>query len=262
MQQGFQDIKGELQSVQKEIRQDQRDIKEELQGVQNDIGEKLQQIQEELQAVREQLSQFLSFEISPSNPAHSCKEIYERNTSSHSGYYWLQSCLNSQTVQVYCNMERTCGGVQGGWMKVISINMSNSNSSCPYDFHMLNSPKRLCAMNINGPGCSSAYFDVHGVEYSQVCGNIIGYQQRSPDAFWPYYNNRTKTIDDNYVDGISLTHGQNSRKHIWTLAAALHEVTSTLHDRLCPCTNIHNYLIRPIPPYVGNDYFCDTASAQ
>ena len=113
-------------------------------------------------------------------------------------------------------------------------------------------------MNIAGGGCSSTSFSVQGVQYTHVCGKIIGYQQKSPDAFVRYYYNRRLTIDDQYVDGISLTHGRNPRKHIWTFAAALHEVSGT--HNICPCTNIHNPVTIPIPPYVGSDYFCDTAS--
>ena len=146
-------------------------------------------------------------------------------------------------------------------MKVANIDMKQPSNSCPFGLRTLTSPKRLCAMNINGAGCSSAYLNVHGVEYSRVCGKIICYQQKSPDAFWPYYNNRALTIDQTYVDGISLTHGQNPRKHIWTFVAALHE-TLGHPNCLCPCTNTHNHVAIPIPPYVGNDYFCDTASSQ
>jgi len=115
-------------------------------------------------------------------------------------------------------------------------------------------------MNIDGGGCSSATFNLHDMRYTHVCGKIVGYQQKTPDAFHPYYFNRHLTIDDGYVDGISLTHGRNPRKHIWTFAAALHEVITTNGYDLCPCTNIHNPLSTPIPPYVGSDYFCNTAS--
>ena len=223
-----------------------------------------QEIREELQEVKELLFTVLSQHYdpgsSPSNPAHSCEEIYDRNTSSPSGYYWLQSSSEKFT-RVYCDMERTCGGVQGGWMKVANIDMKQPSNSCPSGLRTLTSPKRLCAMNINGAGCSSAYLNVHGVEYSRVCGKIISYQQKSPDAFWPYYNNCALTIDQACIDGISLTHGQNARKHIWTFAAALHE-TLGRPNNLCPCTNTHNHVAIPIPPYVGNDYFCDTASSQ
>ena len=179
IQQGLQEIRGELQS-----------IKEELRRVQEDMEDKLQGIQQLLSTI---LSLHYNPGYSPSHPAHSCKEIYDRNTSSPSGYYWLES--SSEPVQAYCDMDRTCGGVEGGWMKVININMSNSSSTCPSGLKTLTSPKRLCAMNINGGGCSSAYLDVQGVEYSRVCGKITGYQQGSPDAFSAYYNNRALTIE-------------------------------------------------------------------
>ena len=60
-------------------------------------------------------------------------------------------------------------------MKVISIDMTDPTHSCPSGLKTLTSPKRLCAININGAGCSSAYLNVQGVEYSKVCGKVIGY---------------------------------------------------------------------------------------
>ena len=145
-------------------------------------------------------------------------------------------------------------------MRVTKINMTNSSHTCPEGLKLLSTPKRLCAMNIDGGGCSSATFDLHGIRYTHVCGKIIGYQQKTPDAFGQYYGNRGLTIDDNYVDGISLTHGRNPRKHIWTFVVAVHEVITGGRKLICPCTNIHNPVSIPIPPYVGSDYFCDTAS--
>ena len=228
----------------------------------NTIQQGLQKIREELQEMKQLLlSLHYNPGLSPSNPAHSCKEIYDRNTSSPSGYYWLVSSTEKFT-RVYCDMERTCGGVQGGWMRVTSVDMKDKTNSCPFGLRTLTSPKRLCAMNINVGGCSPTYLNVHGVEYSNVCGKIIGYQQKTPGAFYNYYFNRALTIDGVYVDGISLTHGRSPRKHIWTFAAALHEVTTAYPESLCPCTNIHNHITIPIPPYVGNDYFCDTGSSQ
>ena len=198
----------------------------------------------------------------PSHPAASCKEIKELSPTAPSGYYWLRGTGDS-SVHMYCDMSRSCEGITGGWMRVTRLNMTNSSHTCPAGLKLLTTPKRLCAMNIDGSGCSSATFNLHGIRYTHVCGKIIGYQQKTPDAFWAYYNNRRLKIDDTYVDGISLTHGRNPRKHIWTFVAALHEVLSryiTDHYTLCPCTNIHNTVTIPIPPYVGSDYFCDTAS--
>ena len=64
-------------------------------------------------------------------------------------------------------------------------------------------PKRLCGSGISGLGCSSTIFDTHGIVYNQVCGKIIGYQDRTPGGFG---NGRSHSIDGAYVDGISLTH--------------------------------------------------------
>ena len=121
--------------------------------------------------------------------------------------------------------------------------------------------KRLCGNNLNGRGCSSTILNVHGIEYTQVCGKIIAYQDASPDAFSPSRSNAN--LDSNYVDGISLTHGTNPRKHIWTFAAALDEVGTTFSRNNCPCTNVHQAASATQPPaFVGNDYFCDTGSTH
>ena len=116
-------------------------------------------------------------------------------------------------------------------------------------------------MTVNSAGCSSAVLPAQGVQYSRVCGKIIGYQQKSPDAFWPYQFGGQHTIDSHYVDGISITHGQ-PRKHIWTLAAALHEYANSNLRDVCGCTNTRNTQSLTVPPFVGHDYFCDTASAN
>ena len=69
-------------------------------------------------------------------------------------------------------------------MRVASINMTDTSSTYPSGLRTLTSPPRLCARNINGPGCSTAVFPVQGIKYSQVCGKIIGFQQGRTDAFF------------------------------------------------------------------------------
>ena len=112
-----------------------------------------------------------------------------------------------------------------------------------------------------GDGCSSTIFDLYGIEYSRVCGKIIGYQDETPDTFG--HIGRSKSIEGTYVDGISLTHGRNPRKHIWTFAAGLDEVGDRYPSFNCPCTNrnLSSFATSP-PTFVGNDYFCDTGSAE
>ena len=97
-----------------------------------------------------------------------------------------------------------CGGITGSWECVVKIKMTNSNHTCPQGLKLLNTQKRLCVMNIGGHECSSATFNLHGIRYTRVCSKITGYQQGSPDAIGPYNNNHCLTIDNYYVDDISL----------------------------------------------------------
>ena len=46
--------------------------------------------------------------------------------------------------------------------------------------------------------------------------------------------------------------------HIWTLAVEINEASP--NDNVCPCTNAPNP-VPIIPPFVGEDYFCETAIA-
>ena len=65
--------------------------------------------------------------------------------------------------------------------------------------------------------------------------------------------------NDNYVDGISVTHGRSPRRHIWTFAAAVNEDNPIPHN-ICPCTDIRNSPPPPVPDFIRDDYFCDTGS--
>ena len=170
-----------------------------------------------------------------------------------SGYYWLRGTGDS-SVHMYCDNEQVMWGDH--WW----LDESDRTPTWPtaathvlQDWNCSPLQRDSVQRTLMEGGCSSATFNLHGIQYTHVCGKIISYQQGSPDAFCGLlpYTNRTLTIDDNYVDGISLTHGRNPRKHIWTFAAALHEVTPPFYKSICPCTNIHNSLTIFIPPYVG-----------
>ena len=187
----------------------------------------------------------------PDSPASSCKEI---DPSSPSGFYWIKAG-NESSIRVYCDMTRTCGGITGGWMQVANIDMTDSSHTCPQGLKTLTSQKRLCGINIIREGCSPVTFATNGAEYTHICGKIIGYQKGDTCAFILYNQHMNRTIDDTYVTGVSLTHGRSPRKHIWTLAAAVDESTR-YRSHNCPCTNSGT---QSIPPWVGQDYFCDTA---
>ena len=184
------------------------------------------------------------------NPATSCKQISQELPS---GNYWLRK-WDGSAVQVFCDMNRRCCNSTGGWMRVAYLNMTDPSQECPRNLYPVG-PPRSCEP-FSGEQCVSEFYHANGIPYSRVCGRIIGYQDGTTNAFTPFYNN--PSIDDIYVDGVSLTYGHGPRKHIWTFAAALDETRST--RSVCPCIKTTSTFTGRIPPFVGNDYFCDTAS--
>ena len=96
-------------------------------------------------------------------------------------------------------------------------------------------------------------------QWSQVLQSVREDQSLSvwqSRCIWPLlYYNRAITIDNRYVDGVSLTHGQIPRKHIWTFAAGVDETGVNQH--YCPCNTRYT---GAVPPFIEQDYFCDTGS--
>ncbi len=150
-------------------------------------------------------------------------------------------------------------------MRVANLDMTDPNQNCPAGTRLVTrttAPLRTCGGQIKrGAGCTSTTYSTYGVEYSKVCGRIIAYQYGTPDAFAPYFSNRSLSIDDVYVDGVSLTHGQSPRQHIWTFANALNETAGSAIFK-CPCTRPDRPYTGVVPPFIGQDYFCETGSRQ
>ena len=151
-------------------------------------------------------------------------------------------------------------------MRVANLDMTDPSQQCPDGFRLVTrttAPLHTCGRP-GAVGCVSTTFPVHdGIEYSQVCGRVIGYQVGSPSAFYPYAHQHPHqdTIDDYYVDGVSITHGWSPRQHIWTFAAAIEEVRSN-PAHACPCTRVARTYTGTVPPFIGQNYFCDTGVYQ
>ena len=190
----------------------------------------------------------------PAYAATSCQQIASLRPEAESGNYWIQE--NSGPVRVYCKIG---GGVcgEGVWMQAANINMTKTDSKCPSGLELITSPKRLCR-KIVSRGCSSTKFSTHGIPFSKVCGQVIGYQDFSTDAFRPYFSNQYRTIDDLYADGVSITYSSHPRQHIWTFVAALSEVTP-FGISICPCS-LPSVFTSRVSPFIGNDHYCETGS--
>ena len=77
-------------------------------------------------------------------------------------------------------------------------------------------------------------FCTQGIQYSQVCGRIIGYHFGQPQAFALKNTSGPQSIDRPYVEGVSLTYG-NPQQHIWTSTASLDEAGKGDDGSRCSC---------------------------
>ena len=147
-----------------------------------------------------------------------------------------------------------CGA--GLWYRVAHLDMTDPSQQCPTAWREVTMDGiRVCARpNSTERSCPGVLYNA-SYRYSKVCGRVIGYQFGSPSAFeLGVIENRT--IDEDYVEGVSITHGHDPRQHIWSYAAGSSEyrISQECSDSKCPCNGG-----RQPPSYVGNNYYCESA---
>ena len=185
---------------------------------------------------------------SPLNPAASCAEIYESNPQSPSQFYYVQSS-NGTALRVFCSMECRCG-ITGGWLRLPSI---SAQTGCPAPLQTITFDGTPICVKQPSQQCSSVSISTYAIPYSHVCGSVRGYSDRTPDAF-RHIPLQHRSIDDAYVDGVSITHG-TPRKHLWTYAAGGHNQVASVRSYNCPCALLSG---TRAPAFVGENYYCDT----
>ena len=102
--------------------------------------------------------------------------------------------------------------------------------------------------------CSSANFSTNGTSFQRVCGRARGYQK---GYTWGFYGSKFgRSIDENYVSGLSITYNSNPRQHIWTFASGFSERRA--NDN-CPCSV---YPGHSPSSSVGINYYCESGSSS
>ena len=182
-------------------------------------------------------------------PANSCQEIKDAFPNTVSGEYWLADSQGFSQI-AYCEMDFQCGNrPPSSWELVAFFNMSDPTQSCPgSEFRLIESPARVCARVDQGYVCNEVFFSPLQ-SYSRVCGRVIGVQIGTADAFQSF--NTIRSIDEPYLDGVSLTYG-SPRQHVWSFAS----YTSEFYN-VCPCSTGST---ETTPSYVGGDYFCESGA--
>ena len=88
-------------------------------------------------------------------------------------------------------------------MPVAQLNMEDRRQDCPDSLRLVtnsNPHQRACARKTTR-GCTKLPFSAHGVQYTEVCGRVRGYQYRTTDGLQSFGHNSI------YTDGVTITHG-------------------------------------------------------
>lgn len=204
--------------------------------------------------------QCTDYDLGPSYiPGHSCTDIYQQNKQAHkrSGYYWILDGNN--ITQQYCHMGQLehCGD-RSTWTKVANIIITNESNV--EDCKKLTSFSTRPRMSFENQStiytchikattnCTSIIFSTNKRNFTEICGHVDAYTIRGMDAF----KNLTASVDDYYVDGISILTKSSPTKHVWTYAIG----RSNTSRRGQNCPGKDPSAIEP-PSFVGNSYYCD-----
>lgn len=142
-------------------------------------------------------------------------------------------------------MDFNCNGAaDGGWLRI--ANYGISQGTCTNGFI---ETAGGCVPESQITDCSlSTTFEVHSYPYTFVCGTVVGDQSSGDFVGFSVPDAENATIDDLYVEGVSLTYGI-PRNHLWTFAGI-----DNSSDVVCPCFSAD---VPQPPTFVGNQYFCD-----
>ena len=252
-------IRGELRSFNTNIMAIESQLKESQTASDLGSGQQTSGLDTSLQSTTEQLKQLVNM---LSDDTSSLKEdVSSLNDSMNRisdkvGAHDNHMTTEHQSLQQKCTLQLNnlpvykCGDT-GGWRRVVYLDMTDPNTTCPSGWRLTSHSKRTCG-RVSYLNCDSVTFPVSGGDYTRVCGRIIAYQNAFTWAFRASDTGRVTTINGPYVDGVSLTCG-SPRQHIWTFAAGLSETYR--NNYACPCDATINI---SIPSFVGGDYFCES----
>ena len=162
------------------------------------------------------------------------------------GLYRIKSSNSSFDI-VNCTFH-SCNRVKGYWRRVAYMNTSDNNfAECPPG--MIREKHTVsCKYKYFNPGCTSVRYETGTTPYSRICGKVHARYSGSPDAFQSFggARNESTTLEENYLDGVSLTYGANPRTHIWSFA-----VSVNLRSGGCAICNQER------PRFIGMDFSCE-----
>jgi hypothetical protein len=170
----------------------------------------------------------------------SCAEILANNPGTASGTFTIETL--SGPAEVFCEMVRA----GGGWTRVV-LHDYGAGVPCPAPWVDPANDGIVACRRASGATQSSTSFAAP-IAYRELLGSIQGIARDNLDAFGTSGTN----IDQNYVDGISVTTGA-PRLHLFTLAASHNQTNND-----CPRDGGPG----PRAAITGGRFACDKAANQ
>jgi hypothetical protein len=178
-------------------------------------------------------------------PGASCADILADDPGAASGSYWIDPDGDGSGVEVSCEMSLD----GGGW--TVLADWDFASDSCPGAW-VQHTSEGLCYGNLSSGGQLSATIDAMALSWSEVLVDACMRQYRTDDAF-QRASSTTYTLEGDYVDGMSLTHGSaGARQHLFTWAIGSRLTTSAYS---CPDAGGSSP-----PSFVGSDWDCDSGN--
>jgi hypothetical protein len=184
-----------------------------------------------------------SGESTPEAPGiyQSCQELLDQDPDSASGAYILYPD-GTTAVEIHCVMQEG-----EGWMRIAAMDFEDV--PCPGDW----TPREggICERAPSSPGLSgTARFESLGFEWSQAWFTLAASTTGSMDA-WGNQVSTGATVEEAYVDGISLTVGTaGQRVHLYSYGIG--------HPGSSYCPGSGSGSATEPQSFVGNSWTCGT----
>ena len=246
-----------VNALEKIIHEQQNDIYDnatsKIKNLNNTVVEEIRTASNISLAAINTLTDRLASGIQDLHTFDSCAAVSAFPIQLTSGMYNITSGTSTKLEYCSTTIALSCNNIPGKWRRIAYLNTGENPVTCPVGFEVRSDTSNppLCRHKDGGAGCSSVTYPSNGTSYSQVCGRVRIHQQETPDGFQSDFSNIPRngpSVDQNYVDGVSLTHGTNpNRNHIWTYTAVIKFGADT--DRCTICG-------RNKPFYVGTNFTC------
>ena len=130
---------------------------------------------------------------------------------------------------------------------------------------LLSALNHLSALQSMGGGTAEGLQqDVHqstSVHWGRTTLQSVEWWRATSTGTWMAlpHSTASKTPDDLYADGISITHGSSPRSHLWTYVVGLNANPDNNYPHAqCPCTVLGTSTT--LPNFLASDYYCDSVN--